>query len=49
MGKSTLTQFVANETNTLRAQCQFGECKIVDDSGAIGKHCFDQTSEIEFS
>lgn len=37
VGKSTLTQFVANETNTLRAQCNWGECKIIDESGTIGE------------
>ncbi|KAG4073303.1 hypothetical protein HA402_002648 [Bradysia odoriphaga] len=43
VGKSTLAQFIANETNTLRAQCVFGDCKIIDDSGTIGDSIISKT------
>lgn len=45
VGKSTLTQFVANETNKLRAECDEweDECWIVDDSGATGDKLISKT------
>lgn len=45
VGKSTLTQFVANETNRLRAECdEWGdECWIIDDSGTIGYDIISKT------
>lgn len=44
VGKSTLTQFVANETNKLRAECnQWQECWIIDDSGTIGEDLISKT------
>ncbi|XP_037037379.1 uncharacterized protein LOC119075095 [Bradysia coprophila] len=45
VGKSTLTQFVANETNKLRAECDNweDECWIIDDSGTIGEDLISKT------
>jgi len=43
VGKSTLVQFVANSTNTLRAECKDGKCLIVDDSETIGDEIISKT------
>jgi len=43
VGKSTLVQFIGNDTNTLRAECEWDECSIIDETGTIGDDIISKT------